>query len=134
MPGLLPSREEIERICMRNLMESTEECIFFKDLDSRFLAVSAGWLATYFDGGPVEALIGKTDFDIFSEPHAAAAFADEQHVIRTGRPMVAKPERETFDDRPDRWTSTSKLPLRSESGQIIGTFGLSRDITAQIQA
>lgn len=132
--GLHSSREEIERICMRNLLGSSEECIFFKDRESRFLLVSAGWLAAYFDGGSVEELVGKTDFDIFSEPHAAAAFADEQRVIRTGVPMVAKPERETFRDRPDKWTSTSKLPLRDESGEIIGTFGLSRDITPQIQA
>jgi diguanylate cyclase (GGDEF)-like protein/PAS domain S-box-containing protein len=134
LPGLPSSQEEIERICMRNLLGSSEECIFFKDRESRFLSVSAGWLAAYFDGGSVEELVGKTDFDIFSEPHATAAFADEQRVIRTGVPIVAKPERETFHDRPDKWTSTSKLPLRNEAGEIIGTFGLSRDITAQIQA
>jgi diguanylate cyclase (GGDEF)-like protein/PAS domain S-box-containing protein len=134
VPGLLSSREEIERICMRNLLESSDECIFFKDRESRFLLVSAGWLAAYFDGRSVDELVGKTDFDIFSEPHAAAALADEQRVIRTGRPMVAKPERETFHDRLDKWTSTSKLPLRDEAGEIIGTFGLSRDITAQVQA
>jgi diguanylate cyclase (GGDEF)-like protein/PAS domain S-box-containing protein len=134
VPGLPSSQEEIERICMRNLLGSSEECIFFKDRDSRFLSVSAGWLAAYFDGGSVEDLVGKTDFDIFSEPHATAARADEQRVIRTGVPMVAKPERETFHDRPDKWTSTSKLPLRNEAGDIIGTFGLSRDITPQIQA
>ena len=38
------SREEIERICIRNLLGAREERVFFKDLDSRFLAVSAGWL------------------------------------------------------------------------------------------
>ncbi len=119
---------------MRNLLGSSEECIFFKDRESRFLSVSAGWLLAYFDGGPLEELLGKTDFDIFSEQHAAAALADEQRVIRTGRPMLAKPERETFHDRPDKWTSTSKLPLRDDSGEIIGTFGLSRDITAQVRA
>jgi diguanylate cyclase (GGDEF)-like protein/PAS domain S-box-containing protein len=132
--GLLSSREEIERICMRNLLGSSEERIFFKDRESRFLLVSAGWLAAYCHGAPLEDVVGKTDFDVFSEPHAAAAFEDEQRVIRTGMPMVAKPERETFRDGPDRWTSTSKLPLRNALGAIIGTFGLSRDITAQIEA
>jgi diguanylate cyclase (GGDEF)-like protein/PAS domain S-box-containing protein len=134
LPGLLFSPEEIERICMRNLLGSSEERIFFKDRESRFLSVSAGWLAAYCDGGSAAEIVGKTDFDVFSEPHAAAAFEDEQRVIRTGRAMVAKPERETFHNRPDRWMSTSKLPLRDEAGEIIGTFGLSRDITAQIEA
>jgi diguanylate cyclase (GGDEF)-like protein len=119
---------------MRNLLATTEERIFFKDRESRFLFVSAGWLAAYHRGGPPAAVIGKTDFDIFSHVHAAEALEDEQRIIRTGRAMVAKLERETFDDRPDAWMSTTKMPLLSESGQIVGTFGLSRDITAQVEA
>jgi diguanylate cyclase (GGDEF)-like protein/PAS domain S-box-containing protein len=126
--------EEIERICMRNLLASSEERIFFKDRESRFLFVSAGWLDAYRHGRSLENVIGKTDFDIFSQVHAAEAFEDEQRIVRTGRPLVAKLERETFDDRPDMWMSTTKQALRDESGEIIGTFGLSRDITAQVEA
>ena len=43
-------------------------------------------------------------------------------------------ERETFPGRPDAWVSTTKMPLRDDRGEIIGTFGISRDITAQIRA
>ena len=79
-------------------------------------------------------MIGKTDFDIFSMPHAVAAMEDEQRIIRTGEPIVAKLERETFHDRPDAWVSTTKMPLLDEHGAIIGTFGIARDVTAQIEA
>jgi diguanylate cyclase (GGDEF)-like protein len=96
--------------------------------------VSAGWLAAYTDGGALAEVLGKTDFDIFSEPHAMEAWEDEQQIILTGKPLVAKLERETFRDRPDLWMSTTKMPLRGESGQIIGTFGLSRDVTEQVKA
>jgi diguanylate cyclase (GGDEF)-like protein/PAS domain S-box-containing protein len=130
----ISSQEEIERICMRNLLASSEERIFFKDRESRFLFVSAGWLAAYRHGRSLESVIGKTDFDIFSQAHASEAFEDEQRIIRTGQAMVAKLERETFHDRPDAWMSTTKLALRDESGEIIGTFGLSRDITAHVHA
>jgi two-component system sensor histidine kinase/response regulator len=126
--------EEIERACVRNLLASPEERVWFKDLESRFLAVSDGWLAAVAPGCSLQQVIGKTDFDMFSRPHAAAAFEDEQAVIATGRTIVAKIERETFHDRPDAWVSTTKLPLRDEQGAIIGTWGIARDVTAQIEA
>jgi diguanylate cyclase (GGDEF)-like protein/PAS domain S-box-containing protein len=124
----------IERLCMRNLLANTEDKIFFKDRQSRFLLVSQGFLAAQGHGSSLEELIGRTDFDIFSAPHAAAAFEDEQRVIETGEPMIAKVERETFHDRPDAWVSTTKLPLRDQRGKIIGTWGIARDITARVEA
>jgi diguanylate cyclase (GGDEF)-like protein len=124
----------IERTCMRNLLYSTEERVYFKDRLSRFLLVSAGWIAAVTPGRAVEEIIGKTDFDFFSEEHAAAAFADEQQIIHTGEPIVGKLEEETFQDRTGPWVSSTKMPLRDERGQIIGTFGISRDVTAQIKA
>ena len=70
---------------------------------------------------------------MFTERHASAAFADEQKIIRTGEPLVGEVERETYSGRPDAWVSTTKMPLRNERGEIIGTFGISRDITVQIR-
>jgi PAS domain S-box-containing protein len=128
------SREEIERLCMLNLLENPEERVFFKDLESRFLLVSAGWLAAEGQGRSLDEVVGKTDFDIFSRPHAAAALADERRIIETGEPMLAKVERETFHDRPDAWVSTVKVPLRDGDGNIVGTWGIARDVTAQIVA
>ena len=119
---------------MDNLLSTTEECVYCKDRRSRFLLVSAGWVARVSPGSAVEEVIGKTDYDFFSKEHAAAALEDEQYIIRTGEPVVGKVERETFHDRPDNWVSTTKMPLRDERGRIIGTFGISRDVTAQINA
>ncbi len=131
-PVELSSQHELESLCFRNLLAAREERFFFKDLEGRFLLVSAGWLAAEGQGRSLESVIGKTDFDIFSRPHAMAALEDEQRVIRTGEPMVARIERETFDGGPDEWVSTTKLPLRDDSGAIIGTFGLARDVTLQM--
>ena len=101
---------------------------------SRFLFVSEGWIEAVAPGWAAGELAGKTDFDVFTEEHAAAAFADEQEIIRTGEPIVGQVERETFAGRADTWVSTTKVPLRDDRGEIIGTFGISRDITAQIRA
>ncbi|MFI5062820.1 MAG: sensor histidine kinase [Streptosporangiales bacterium] len=135
-PGQQESEEvrELRRTCMSNLLASTDERVYFKDRMSRFLFVSAGWIAAYAAGRTSEELAGKTDFDVFSAQHASAAFADEQRIIQTGEPVVGQVELETYSGRPDAWVSTTKMPLRDEHGQIIGTFGISRDVTAEIRA
>ncbi len=124
----------LEQLCMRNLIENNEERVFFKDLESRFVLVSEGFVQALGGGRLLEELVGLTDFDLFSSPHATQAFADEQRVIATGEAMPAKIERETFGDLPDRWVSTVKLPLRDEEARIVGTWGISRDVTAQVEA
>jgi diguanylate cyclase (GGDEF)-like protein/PAS domain S-box-containing protein len=119
---------------MRNLLANPEERVFFKDLESRFLLVSAGFVLDQAQGWSIDEVIGKSDFDFFSDDHALAAFDDEQRIIHTGEPMVAKIELETFRDRPDAWVSTTKTALRDDEGRIVGTFGISRDVTAQVLA
>ena len=128
------SREELESLCLHGLMASHHERIFFKDVQGRFLLVSAGFLAHLAAGQTLEEVIGKTDFDLFSEPHAAVALADEQRVMATGEPLIDKVELETFNDRDDVWVSTTKMALRDRRGEIVGTLGISRDITAQVGA
>jgi diguanylate cyclase (GGDEF)-like protein/PAS domain S-box-containing protein len=128
------SPEAIKQLCMDNLLAEPEERVFFKDCESRFLVVSKGWLAGVAPGLSLDDVVGKTDFDIFSRPHAAAAFEDEQRVIQTGEAMHAKLERETFRDRPDAWVSTTKLPLRDSQQEIVGTWGIARNVTAQVEA
>lgn len=110
-------RGSLERMCMRNLLANYEERVFFKDLRSRFILVSAGFLFDQAPGWGLDDVVGKSDFDLFSDEHTVAAFEDEQRVIRTGEAMVAKIERETFRDRPDAWVSTTKMPLRDDEGQ-----------------
>ena len=126
--------EEFELACIRNLLASPEERLFFKDRESRFLVVSEGFLKEVAAGRSLADVVGRTDFDIFSSPHAEAAFEDERQVMATGQAIVAKIECETFEDRPNAWVSTTKLPLRDEDGEIIGTWGISRDVTALIVA
>jgi signal transduction histidine kinase len=128
------SARELKLTCMANLLSTTEERVYFKDLESRFLFVSAGWIAAYAPGRSAEELTGKTDFDVFSYQHAADAFADEREIIQTGKPIAGQVERETYTGRPDAWVSTTKMPLLDEAGQIIGTFGISRNVTAQVSA
>jgi diguanylate cyclase (GGDEF)-like protein/PAS domain S-box-containing protein len=121
-----------DEVCIRNLLDASDETIYFKDRDSRFLRVSLGMARLH--GRTPQAMRGLTDFDLFAEAHAAAALADERQVMRSGVPIVNKEECERFPDRPLRWVATSKFPLRDRDGAIIGTFGISRDITRRVLA
>jgi diguanylate cyclase (GGDEF)-like protein/PAS domain S-box-containing protein len=127
-----PVGEELDRIAFRNMLDYAAEAIYFKDLQSRFVAVSRT-LATLMGREPEE-LLGLTDFDIFTQEHASAAYADEQRVIATGVPMLDKEEHETWPDRGDTWVTSNKRPLRDLDGRIIGTFGIRRDITRTVMA
>jgi len=113
---------------MDALMKHITDSIYFKGLDSKFIRINKACSEKFKMAGPDEA-IGKTDFDIFTEEHARQAYEDEQKIIRTGKPIVNIEEKETWNSDENRWASTTKMPFYNEKNEIIGTFGISRDIT-----
>ncbi|KQX31947.1 PAS domain-containing sensor histidine kinase [Variovorax sp. Root434] len=118
-----------ERELLRALLDNSPDHIYFKDAQSRFIKSSTAQ-ALEFGMATPDGLVGKSDFDVFSDEHARPAFEDEQEIIRTGLPMIGKVERETWiDGRPDSWALTTKMPLRNRAGQIIGTFGITKNIS-----
>ena len=113
---------------LRTLLDNMPDSIYFKDLNSKFLKVNKYWTQKHGVRNPSD-VEGKTDFDMFTLEHARQAFNDEQQVIKSEKPIVGIEEKETWPDRPVSWVSTTKMPFRNKEGEIIGTFGLSRDIT-----
>src|ERR1700676_4745078 len=122
-----------ERFLLKTLMDNLPDHIYFKDRESRFIAVNRAMAAWFGLEDPADVL-GTTDADLFAPEHAQAALRDEQEILRTGQPLVNMEEKETWPDGHETWVSTSKLPLRDPNGNIIGTFGLSRDITEKKRA
>jgi PAS domain S-box-containing protein len=122
-----------ERYLLGALMNNIPDSIYFKDTASRFLRINRA-LADRFGLGDPAAAAGKTDYDFFTEEHARPAHADEQQVMRTGEPLVGKEEKETWADGRERWVLTTKMPLPGRDGSLLGTFGISRDITRRKQA
>ncbi|MCS7220115.1 MAG: response regulator [Anaerolineae bacterium] len=117
-----------EQHLLQVLMDNVPDHIYFKDRESRFIKINQS-LAQWFGLSDPAQAIGKTDFDFFTEEHARQAYEDEQKILQTGQPLLGIEEKETWPDRPETWVLTSKMPLRDREGRIIGTFGISRDIT-----
>jgi PAS domain S-box-containing protein len=114
------------------LLDNIPDKIYFKDKKSRFIETSKSKADQV--GLPREEVLGKTDFDYFTKEHAQQAYKDEQSIIKTGKAIKAKVEKETHPDGRITWASTTKIPRYNEKGKVIGTLGISRDITDQVIA
>jgi PAS domain S-box-containing protein len=117
-----------EQYLMHTLMDTIPDNIWFKDDKSRFLRVNKAEAKLLGSSDPAE-LLGKTDFDFFSLEHAQLAFDQENSILNGGPAIINDDEMLTYVNRPSEWVSVTKLPLLDEKGNIIGTFGLARDIT-----
>ena len=118
---------------LHTLMENTPDHIYFKDTESRFIRINRSLADQFGLDNPIDA-VHKTDFDFFTREHAQQAYRDEQNVIESGKPIEGKQEKETWPDEQDTWVSTTKVPIRDREGRIIGTCGISRDITQYYRA
>jgi PAS domain S-box-containing protein len=122
-----------DREFLRALLNTLPENIYFKDTQSRFLRISAN-MTRHFGADNSNDVLGKTDFDVFEADHAKAAFETEQRIIRTGESILNLEEKETHTNGRVTWVSTSKFPLYDREGNIVGTFGISRDVTERKRA
>jgi PAS domain S-box-containing protein len=124
---------EHEQFLLRTLLDNVPDSVYFQDIKGRFLRSSRAQAQRFGLSDPALA-IGKTDFDFFTKDHAQEAFEDEQRIIQTGQPVIGVEENSALADGAERWVSTSKMPLRDKEGAIVGTFGISREITGRKRA
>ncbi len=117
-----------ERTLLETFFSTTSDNVYFKNLEGHFIKVSeaqAHWLGLESASDAV----GLSDFDFFGADHAKRALADEKEIVRSGKPIIDFEEKDAWKDGRIAWVSTTKMPLSDESGKVIGTFGISRDIT-----
>ena len=117
-----------EMILINTLMQNLPNQIYFKDRQSRFIWANQTMARWFCEDNPDD-LVDKTDFDYFANEHALQAYADEQCVMATGQIFHSEEQETRRGGLPDTLVLTSKLPLRDSEQNIIGTFGISIDIT-----
>jgi PAS domain S-box-containing protein len=117
-----------ERNLLRILMDTSPDAICFKDRDGRYVRVNRA-LAEKIGLHDAAEVLGKIDADYFAEEYVTQARADEREILRTGRPLAGKGEKQTWLDGRTTWVSTTKVAVCDPDGQCIGIFGVSREIT-----
>jgi sigma-B regulation protein RsbU (phosphoserine phosphatase) len=117
---------------MRLLIDNVPLNIYFKDKKSRFTLVNQS-MATWNGFASPEEVIGKTDHDLFREDHADKALRDEQKILETGEPIFGYVEKETQPSGGEAWVLTTKMPLMDRKGKVIGTFGVSSDVSELVR-
>jgi len=111
-----------------SLLNSLPDYIYFKDKDSKFLRISKSMLEL-FNAKTVADVIGKSDFDYHTPENARKFYEDEQNIIRNKKGITDQLQKEVMIDGSYKWMSVTKLPLITEEGDCIGTFGISKDVT-----
>jgi len=90
--------------------------------------VANAYTAQVLGANSFEVVLGKTDFDFLPGELAAAFYADEQEVMRSGQPLYNREEKGIDATGNETYILTTKVPLRDSKGRVTGVAGVSRDI------
>ncbi len=113
---------------MQLLFNHLPDIYFFaKDLEGRFVMANDLFVRQCGAAGEAD-IIGKNDFDFFPPGRAESYVKDDRHVMETGRSIVDRVELAPDPGNSINWFITTKVPLYSSTGEIIGLAGTARDI------
>jgi len=125
----IQERRESQRL-LEGLVENTPAVIYVKDLAGRYLMVNRRYVEVFRVDR--DAMIGRTDYDIFSKAEADAFRAVDERVAQSDQ-AITELEVASHDDGPHAYLSV-KSPLRDEAGQPYAVFGISTDVTDRRRA
>lgn len=117
---------------LKCMMDHVPDMIYFKDCDSKFIMMNKA-AADWQGLDSPEDVVGHSDLETYSAEDAQRMRDDELQIMETGVPLMVE-EPETKKDGSKAWVSTTKVPLRNENNEIVGIFGISRDITLHKEA
>ncbi len=117
----------------RALMENTDDFIFFKDRNHVFTGASQNLAKSLGPDGGCLNVLGLTDYDIFPEKYADIFYRLEKQVF-AGVAVASEVHESLKLDGSLAWLDNHKYPIRNDRGEIVGLFGVVRDITEHMKA
>jgi rsbT co-antagonist protein RsbR len=109
------------------LLDSIPALVYYKDRSHRYITGNRAFAEK--TGMPVEALAGKTDFELFSATEAQEYIADDETVMAAGEARMNAEMPVTRPDGSPGWIAAYNIPYRGPHGDVIGLVGISIDIT-----
>ncbi len=110
---------------LQAIMDNTSAIIFMKDMEGRYIMVNRQYLEVNSLIG--EAVIGRTDFEIYSREFADTIIKNELKVLQTEKPIQY--EEELFFENQRQTYLASKFPMYNEQGKMFAICSISTDIT-----
>lgn len=107
------------------IAESSDDAIFAKDLDGRYILINRA--TCNFVGKSANEVLGQDDHTIFPPDQAAMLIEADRRIARENRMQTVEERLSTPGG--ERVFLATKGPLHDQDGQVIGTFGIARDIT-----
>ncbi|MEP7287870.1 MAG: PAS domain S-box protein [Chloroflexota bacterium] len=121
-----------ERNVLRTLIDNLPDYIFTKDLAGRFVVSNAAHAhAVQLEPSM---LVGKTAAELFEQELAPVFENDDLVVMQTGQALINIERTTTNADGSRKEVLTTKVPLRDQTGRIIGLVGISHDVTERNRA
>lgn len=119
---------------MKTLLLYSDETMFIKDMNFVYLGASKAFAELAGLDNPSQ-LIGKSDFDIFSNQELAKRYhADDLDLLNNGKPLLHYVEPVPSTNGESIYYSTSKYIIRNDVDEPIGILGVSKDITREYVA
>ena len=114
------------------VINSVPTRIFWKDLNSVYLGCNMSFLEAV-KKNKTEDVIGKNDFDLIWAKEAEKYINDDRQIIKKGIPKLGYEESYILPDGKKIWWQSSKMPLKDNTGKVIGILATSEDVTERKQ-
>jgi len=112
---------------LRSLIDNVPDLVYFKDEKNRFIRVNKA--KAEFAGTVPQRMIGKAESEFVPREEAEAASIHENWIKKFNKPLVNKLQKIRRAKGTRHWVSATRIPRHNDKGQVIGTMGVSRDVT-----